>query len=213
MTGYVVSYDKVYKTTNGGDNWFIQTTGLVFQPFCIKFANDNIGFICGGYVDGNSLLYKTTNAGNNWIQLNPGTNYQLNSLAIISADTVFIGGYFGTILKTTNGGGTIGILRNETTIPSKYYLYQNYPNPFNAGTKIKFEIPNGFPIKTFGNVKQVVLTMYDITGREIQTLVNKELQPGIYEVTFDGTNLPSGIYFYQLKTGEFIETKKLILLK
>ena len=55
--------------------------------------------------------------------------------------------------------------------------------------------------------------VFDITGREIQTLVNEQLQPGSYEVTFDGSNLPSGIYFYQLRTGEFVETKKLILLK
>jgi hypothetical protein len=59
----------------------------------------------------------------------------------------------------------------------------------------------------------VSLKIFDITGREIQTLVNEELKPGTYEVSFDGSNLPSGIYFYQLRSGDFIETKKLVLLK
>jgi hypothetical protein len=57
------------------------------------------------------------------------------------------------------------------------------------------------------------LKIYDITGREVKTLVNEQLQPGTYEVTFDGSNLPSGVYFYQLRAGDFTETKKLILLK
>jgi hypothetical protein len=59
----------------------------------------------------------------------------------------------------------------------------------------------------------VKLVIYDILGKEISTLVNESLQPGSYEVTFDGSNLPSGIYFYQLRAGDYIETKKLILLK
>jgi hypothetical protein len=59
----------------------------------------------------------------------------------------------------------------------------------------------------------VVLIVYDILGKEISTLVNERLQPGTYEVTFDGSNLPSGIYFYQLITGEYIETKKMLMIK
>jgi hypothetical protein len=106
---------------------------------------------------------------------------------------------------------SVKIISSE--IPSQYNLYQNYPNPFNALTKITFDIPsNGFPIKTFGN-DRVVLKIYDILGKEITTLVNEQLNPGTYEVTFYGTNLPSGIYFYRLTAGDFVVTKKLILLK
>ena len=105
-----------------------------------------------------------------------------------------------------------GISNNNQIIPDDFALYQNYPNPFNPETKIKFDIPDRFPIGTFGNDK-VVLKIYDILGKEIQTLVNESLQPGSYEVTFDGSNLPSGIYFYSLQTVGFTETKKLILLK
>ena len=101
----------------------------------------------------------------------------------------------------------------NTEIPDKFLLYQNYPNPFNPVTKIKFEIPeNGFPIKTFGN-DRVVLKIYDLLGREIQTLVNEKLNPGSYEVIFDGSNYASGVYFYQLRSGDFKEVKRAVLIK
>jgi 5-hydroxyisourate hydrolase-like protein (transthyretin family) len=108
---------------------------------------------------------------------------------------------------------TVGIKQIGIEVPNEFKLYQNYPNPFNPVTKIKFEIPsNGFPIGAFGN-DRVVLKIYDILGREIQTLVNESLQPGSYEVTFDGSSLSSGIYFYQLKAGDYIETKKMLMIK
>jgi len=95
-------------------------------------------------------------------------------------------------------------------------LHQNYPNPFNPSTKIKFDIINPlFPIESGSSTRgeNVSLKVFDITGREIQTLVNEQLNPGTYEVTFDGSNYASGIYFYQLRTGEFTETKKFALIK
>ena len=99
-----------------------------------------------------------------------------------------------------------------TEIPSSYSLCQNYPNPFNPVTKIKFDLAPRTPYP-LSRGEMVTLKVYDILGKEIQTLVNEQLQPGSYEVTFDGSNLPSGIYFYQLKTGDFTATKKLVLLK
>jgi hypothetical protein len=106
----------------------------------------------------------------------------------------------------------VGIKNTGILIPEKFNLYQNYPNPFNPVTKIKFEIPSGFPIGTFGN-DNVVLKVYDILGKEIITLVNEKLSPGSYEVSFDGNNLSSGIYFYRLIAGDFIASKKMILIK
>ena len=102
-----------------------------------------------------------------------------------------------------------GITNQGNEIPTSYNLYQNYPNPFNPITKIKFDIPPDVKRKTL-NVKLII---YDVLGREIQTLVNEKLNPGSYEVTFDGSNLSSGIYFYQLKTDKYIETRKMLLIK
>lgn len=97
-----------------------------------------------------------------------------------------------------------GIKKLEYTIPIDYKLSQNYPNPFNPITKIRFELPKA------GNVK---LTIYDGLGKEIENLANEKLQPGIYESDWDGTQYPSGVYFYRLKTDGYSETKKMILIK
>jgi hypothetical protein len=102
------------------------------------------------------------------------------------------------------------IRRLGTSVPDRYSLSQNYPNPFNAETKIKFDIQKSVASSQYS---VVTLKIFDILGKEVAALVNESLQPGTYEVTFDGSNLPSGVYFYQLRTGNFIETKKLVLLK
>jgi hypothetical protein len=96
--------------------------------------------------------------------------------------------------------------------PVKYYLSQNYPNPFNPSTKIKFTIPSDIA----NQLKQsqlITLKVYDVLGNEVGTLVNEEKEAGSFVIEFNATSLPSGVYFYQLKTGSFIETKKMLLLK
>ncbi len=95
-------------------------------------------------------------------------------------------------------------------IPTEYALYQNYPNPFNPTTTIKYSIPSS--VETHRNAS-VQLKVYDLLGREVATLVNEEKQPGEYEVEFNAANLPSGVYFYQLKAGSYTATKKFLLLK
>jgi len=93
---------------------------------------------------------------------------------------------------------------NEKPVPKKYSLLQNYPNPFNPSTTIKYSIV----IK--GEVK---LTIYDILGREVSVLVNEVKDPGYYEVNFNASNLASGVYFYRLVAGNFVSTRKMLLLK
>ncbi|MCU0372067.1 MAG: YCF48-related protein [Ignavibacteria bacterium] len=112
-----------------------------------------------------------------------------------------------------------GIKPIGTAVPGKFELSQNYPNPFNPSTKIRFSIPSSDKIPSpegYGisrGVGLVTLKIFDITGREIATLVNEPLQPGSYEVTFDGSKLTSGVYFYKLISGEFTDTKRMILIK
>ena len=117
-------------------------------------------------------------------------------------------------------GTSYGILSNvkdDYTI-NGYSLLQNYPNPFNPVTKIKYTIapPNFRTGKTSAGtllIKFVKLKVYDILGNEVATLVNKEQPAGSYEIEFNASNLPSGIYFYQLKVGNFVKTEKMVLLK
>lgn len=99
---------------------------------------------------------------------------------------------------------TIGINNISKNIPEKIGLFQNYPNPFNPKTKIRFDIPNPCNVR---------LEVFDITGKNIFHLVNEYLREGSYDVDFDGTSLSSGIYFYRLTAGNFVNTKKMIILK
>lgn len=117
------------------------------------------------------------------------------------------------------GGGDTGVLKawcltinyftyigviGTITVPNYYALGQNYPNPFNPSTKIEYAIPRP------GNVK---VTVYDITGRETEVLVDEFKNPGIYTVDFDASALSSGVYFYKMQAGDFTDTKKMLLLK
>ncbi len=97
---------------------------------------------------------------------------------------------------------------NEPAIPVDFKLFQNYPNPFNSFTVIRYAIPS-----VEGEGINVKLTVYDILGREIKTLVNKDQAPGEYEILFDAANLSSGVYFYRFQTAGFTVTKKMLLLK
>ena len=107
-------------------------------------------------------------------------------------------------LYVYNPSGVVGVENISTIIPENFVFLQNYPNPFNPTTNIKFSIVNS------GDVKLVV---YDIQGREVQTLVNESLKPGTYESAFDGSALNSGVYFYKLTTDGYSETKKMLMIK
>ncbi len=100
---------------------------------------------------------------------------------------------------------------DENKFPKQFFLDQNYPNPFNPTTKIKFTLPN-VGDENFRPL-QTQLIVYDILGREIKTLLNKPMRPGEYEVEFDATGLPSGVYFYRLSSGSFSQTRKMVLLR
>lgn len=95
-----------------------------------------------------------------------------------------------------------------STLPTDFILYQNYPNPFNPSTKIVFSIPY-----VGSELAQTVLKVYDILGKEVGTLINEYKTAGSYEVEFDASHLPSGMYFYRLSVGSFSQTKKMLLLK
>ncbi len=93
----------------------------------------------------------------------------------------------------------------EIIIPvSDYTLFDNYPNPFNPSTKIMYTVPNN---------EFVTLKVYNTVGEEVMTLVNEVKQPGLYEVDFNAASLPSGVYMYRIIAGEFVQTKKMILMK
>jgi len=189
-------------TTDKGLNWnYIDhnVTGIDSGFYTIAFNDENNGFI--GQYDG--VLLKTSDGGVSW-----------------SADTSLIDQYFlfsssfnkdGKILFGTSDGYILGdktitsIKDDNESAPSSVHLSQNYPNPFNPVTTIEYEIPT--------NNSFVKLSIYDIIGNEIAELVNEIKQAGKYRISFNAANLVSGVYLCRLKSGELIESRKLILIK
>ena len=112
-------------------------------------------------------------------------------------------GYNGVIYKYN--ANKVGIINAGQTIdPDNFILYQNFPNPFNPETMIRYFLKKS---------DNVTLTIYDALGKELLTLVNVRQSAGSHSVSFSGANLPSGIYFYELKAGNYSEVKKMLLLK
>jgi hypothetical protein len=98
----------------------------------------------------------------------------------------------------------IGIRPAAGTLPDKFILYQNYPNPFNPVTNIRYDVPKA---------EQVKLVVYDILGRDVKTLVNEYKSPGSYEINFNASNFASGTYFYRIQAGDFVQIKKMVMVK
>ncbi len=101
-------------------------------------------------------------------------------------------------------GDYTGIILTDIDIPAEFELEQNYPNPFNPSTKIKFSVPQ---------LGLVSIVVYDLTGQEVATLLNEIIEPGSYEIDFNGTGLSSGVYFYRMTAGNFTQVKKMSILK
>ena len=206
---------NIYKTTNTGSNWTIINTFTGNKIFnnLMSLPNTGTAFAIGNTIDtamqwiDKITTLKTTNYGLNWVSKDFNPKLLAYGLSLVDANNFFIGAgetnLAAQILKSTNGGNVF-VNQVGTSVPSSYSLGQNYPNPFNPITNVKFSIIN------LGNVRLVV---FDIMGREVQTLVNEKLQPGTYEARFDGSMLNSGVYFYKLITKGFTETKKMLIIK
>jgi hypothetical protein len=118
-----------------------------------------------------------------------------------------------SVTATTSDGNTTGfsflelitdVEKEDNNIPTEFSLAQNYPNPFNPSTTITFSIPNE---------QLVSLKVFNSLGEEVANLVNENKPIGNYSVSFDASELPSGVYFYKISAGNFVETKKMILLR
>lgn len=170
----------------------------------VFFLNDQEGWAVGNI----GIILHTTDGGNNWQIAGDGlTDHLLNAVQFTSAHNGYIVGNDNTLLKY----GELTGVEEEQETPGGFTLYQNYPNPFNPSTKIKYSIPN--VVCSEASQDKVILKVYDVLCKEVTTLVNEEKPSGEYEVEFNAEGLPSGVYFYQLRAGKFIKTKKMILLR
>ncbi|HWA06025.1 MAG TPA: T9SS type A sorting domain-containing protein [Ignavibacteria bacterium] len=194
---------NLIRTINSGNNWSIEplpgsgniisTTGSAHSRFNWVIRSDN-------------RIYLNPHNSNNWVHdyTAPNGNYTYISIER--------NGYFsGAVFALRDNGGisrtyflSLGINTISTSIPENFRLEQNFPNPFNPVTKIRFEIPAA---------GYVNLSIFDVMGQKIETLVNGKMMPGVFEAEFNASKLNSGVYFCRLSTENFSETKKMILIK
>ena len=216
----------VWVFTRSGSAWTQQGPKLVgtgsvgnsYQGYSVAISPDGNNFIEGGYGDNGhaGAVWAFTRSGGAWTQVGPkivgagavgSPVYQGASVAISSEGTIIEGGDYDNNLIGAAwifSDPTIGLTPISNEIPKGFSLSQNYPNPFNPNSKIKFQIAKTTDAK---------LIIFDELGREVATLVNERLNPGTYEVDFDGSKLASGVYFYKLVAGNFVETKKMLMVK
>jgi len=201
----VVPFTSVYKTEDAGESWNEQfNVNNIFWD--IFFTNYYKGWVIGYDSLGAETMsiWCTTDEGVQWNIQPIGTKTRLNALHFTDENNGWAVGDSGTIYYTTNGGVSI-IEENEIAeIPTNYFLSNNFPNPFNPITKIRYSVPQS---------SSVIIKVFDLLGNEIETLVNEERDIGTYEITWYAEQLPSGVYFYQIKAGEYVNTKKMLLLK
>jgi hypothetical protein len=237
LTGWTASFGSgardvwLIKTTSDGDSLWSKTYGGMLDDYGISMDETSDGgfIIVGstesfGYGDIDIYLLKTDSYGDTlWTKTYGGVQEDVGFSVRQTSDGGYIiagstesfgaGSYDFWIIKTDSLGNTTYPTKVDDDFKqvSDFRLSQNFPNPFNPSTRINYQLPE---------ISFVALKIYDVLGNEIATLVNEEKPVGEYEVEFDGKGLPSGIYFYQLRVypagsgaGNFVETKKMVLLK
>jgi len=191
----------LFRSTDNGETWvqIMSLPGYQNGNYVIDFIENNHGDYIALTL---SKIYYSSSEGTDWQSEDFPLEF-LNSIFSSDSNTFWVAGGNSLLLKNSNSGIT-NIQGFQSSSPDNFYLSQNYPNPFNPSTKITYSV---------ASLSNVILKVYDILGREVLTLVNEEKPAGRYEVSFNASSLASGVYFYQIKAGSFVQTKKLMLLK
>ena len=159
----------------------------------------------GWAVGTKGTVLKTTDGGATWISQIGGMETDLNGVYFTDANTGWVVGNDGFIFHTVTGGETwVDEVSQLDFIPTQFALLQNYPNPFNPTTTICFRLPKA---------SAVSLKVYNLLGQEVETLVAGHRAAGEYRIEWNAENLPGGIYLYRLVADDFVETRKMTLLK
>ena len=225
-SGYVSANYNVVTGTNNIDSWLVLprlATGITAGDTLYYFSRSATGSI---YPDSIRVMYSVSDSvpEGTWTELgryktNTTTGWELRGFR---APTTSINGRFAIRYCVVGGGpggsnsdyigidamsivsSPSGIVKNSNQVPNSYKLDQNYPNPFNPTTKISFALPKS------GNVE---LKVYNILGKEVAVLVNEYQTAGSYTLDFNASSIASGVYFYTLKSGSFVDSKKMVVLK
>ncbi len=192
---YALLEFKLMVSTDEGQNW---TTRSISSSEALDSDYSGRIFRTG---DVGGVKY-SSDMGINWIEMDmSGLNSGIKDIIIDKNNRIFLATYEGVYKGEAD---SIVVSAGEITHVNDSWLHQNYPNPFNPSTKIKYSVPKS---------SQVQIKVFDVLGNEIETLVNEEKPAGTYELTWYAEVLPCGVYFYQLRAGEFVQTRKMILIK
>ena len=201
MAGWIVGDSgTILKTTDGGVKWSKHDMQLQDHYNWVTFVDDSTGWIVGG----GGVIMKTTNAGVTWDRVASGTTVALRSIYFKDKNHGYIAGDNGTVLLYDRQSAVPVGSEPQNMQALSFEVSQNYPNPFNPTTLINFSIPRD---------EFVELKVFDVLGKEAQTLTNQKYSAGAHTVQFDASHLASGIYFYRLRAGENIATRKIVLTK
>ncbi|MCF8394955.1 MAG: T9SS type A sorting domain-containing protein, partial [Melioribacteraceae bacterium] len=197
--------DGYYATTNYGETWIDGITGEQMNLIGVSYPGPG-GFY---YLMGENAYYSLDLSTWSPIDLTGVSGGYITATAV-SSNYLYIGTETGGAFRRELDQITDVKEIVDNTLPENFILKQNYPNPFNPSTKIEFSIA---PNKHNKKGVQTLLVVYDILGKKIKTLINKNLQPGNYSIDFDAAGLTSGVYFYTLYAGDFSQSNKMILTK
>jgi photosystem II stability/assembly factor-like uncharacterized protein len=203
LVGYAVSYNpfgpgSVYSTTDGWSTFAMTTIPGASGYNAIGFLDA----LHGWFVGNSGQIWYTSDGGLNWTLQESGVTVNLVRIIILHGqNTVYVIGENNTILRLDL---TSDVQESLSDVPKSFSLSQNYPNPFNPLTTISYTLP----AQSF-----VTLKVFNVLGQEIATLVNATETPGNKSVRFDGSGLPSGVYFYRLQAGSYSGTKMLMIVK
>jgi len=192
----------IYRSIDNGSSWSEVNNGIPETTIIVNFTEyySNI-FACGW-----AGVWFSTDSGSTWSNISIGLpfDWEVHSL-VISETMIFAGVYHNGIWKRSLGEIVTSVPSvNTNSIPDEFFLGQNFPNPFNPRTNIVFSLARGI---------NVTLTVFDVLGRKVQTLVDGQFTAGTFNFNWDGSEWPSGTFFYHLQAGSFEMTRKMILQK
>ena len=206
--------DGLFRSTDNGDNWTLVNSANLLRKAHVLAINESGHIFAGVRATGDREgVYRSTDNGNKWTEFNDGLTAPVFSwttvvsFAFNDSSQLFAGVGGGGVFRTASS--TTAVEDIAAIIPNSFVLHQNYPNPFNPETTIAY----GLPEETFVNI-----TVFNVVGQKVRTLFSGKQSPGFHKLVWngkddDGSLMPSGMYVYRLKAGEFSQTRKLALLR
>lgn len=197
---YQATGSIILKTTLYGFVWTVESAPTTNALFGISFTSTDSGTAVGA----GGTVVRTTDGGGTWLSGESNTQQSLNAVSFVDGTRGVAVGDSGTILRSAAGGATGVAVQDMPGLPEAIRLDQNFPNPFNPSTRVRF---------TLRSPGHASLKVFDLIGNEVADLVDANLGAGPHEVTFDGAGQASGTYFYQLRSGSVVLTRKMTFLR